>query len=72
MKKSLGPNTLVYPTPVWVIGTYDQNGKANVMTAAWVGICCSNPPLYCRFLTGGNLHPWLHHCPRGVYRQCGS
>jgi len=44
MKKSLGPNTLVYPTPVWVIGTYDQNGKANVMTAAWGGICCSAPP----------------------------
>lgn len=44
MKKSLGPNTLVYPTPVWVIGTYDQNGKANVMTAAWAGICCSKPP----------------------------
>lgn len=44
MKKSLGPNTLVYPTPVWVIGAYDQNGKANVMTAAWAGICCSKPP----------------------------
>jgi len=44
MKKSLGPNTLVYPTPVWVIGSYDQNGKANVMTAAWGGICCSAPP----------------------------
>lgn len=44
MKKSLGPNTLVYPTPVWVIGTYDQNGKTNVMTAAWGGICCSAPP----------------------------
>lgn len=27
-----------------VIGTYDQNGKPNVMTAAWGGICCSKPP----------------------------
>jgi len=35
---------LVYPTPVMVVGTYDKSGKANVMTASWGGICCSQPP----------------------------
>lgn len=44
MRKSLGPKTLLYPTPVSVVGTYDKEGKPNVMTAAWVGICCSKPP----------------------------
>lgn len=44
MKKSFGPKTLAYPTPVWVIGSYDKDGKANVMTIAWGGICCSKPP----------------------------
>jgi len=44
MKKSLGTDTLVYPTPVWVVGTYDQNGRPNAMTAAWGGVCCSEPP----------------------------
>jgi flavin reductase (DIM6/NTAB) family NADH-FMN oxidoreductase RutF len=44
MKKSLGPHTIVHPTPVFVIGTYDANGRPNVMTAAWAGICCSAPP----------------------------
>jgi len=44
MKKSLGPRTLAFPTPVWVVGTYDANGKANAMTAAWGSICCSKPP----------------------------
>ena len=44
MKKSLGAKTIIYPTPVLVIGTYDKDGKANVMTAAWAGICCSAPP----------------------------
>jgi flavin reductase (DIM6/NTAB) family NADH-FMN oxidoreductase RutF len=44
MKKSLGPQTLVYPTPVFVVGTYDKAGKPNAMTAAWGGICCSQPP----------------------------
>jgi len=44
MKKSLGAKTLVYPTPVFVVGTYDPQGKPNVMTASWGGICCSQPP----------------------------
>ncbi len=34
----------MYPTPVFVVGTYDKNGKPNVMTASWGGICCSQPP----------------------------
>lgn len=44
MKKSLGPKTLLFPTPVWVVGTYSKDRKPNVMTIAWGGICCSNPP----------------------------
>lgn len=42
--KSLGPKTLLYPTPVLAIGSYDKDGKPNAMTAAWAGICCSIPP----------------------------
>jgi flavin reductase (DIM6/NTAB) family NADH-FMN oxidoreductase RutF len=44
MKKTFGAKTLVFPTPVWVVGTYDGEGKPNVMSAAWGGICCSRPP----------------------------
>lgn len=44
MKKSLGPKTLLYPTPAWVVGTYSKDGNPNVMTIAWGGICCSKPP----------------------------
>jgi flavin reductase (DIM6/NTAB) family NADH-FMN oxidoreductase RutF len=43
-KKSLGAVTLASPCPVWVIGSYDKAGKANVMTASWAAICCSTPP----------------------------
>ena len=43
MKKSLGVKALAFPTPVWVVGTYDKEGKPNVMTIAWGGICCSKP-----------------------------
>ncbi len=41
---SLGASTLAPINPVWVVGTYDHEGKPNVMTAAWAGICCSKPP----------------------------
>jgi len=44
MKKSLGAATIILPVPVWVIGTYDARGKPNAMTAAWAGVCCSEPP----------------------------
>jgi len=44
MKKSLGAKTILYPTPVLVVGSYDAEGRANVMVAAWGGIACSKPP----------------------------
>ena len=44
MKISLGAKTLAYPTPVFIVGTYDAQGRPNVMAVAWGGICCSKPP----------------------------
>jgi len=44
MKESIGAKPLVFPTPVWVVGTYDREGRPDVMTAAWGSICCSKPP----------------------------
>ncbi|NLF84087.1 MAG: flavin reductase family protein [Candidatus Gastranaerophilales bacterium] len=44
MKKSLGAKTIAYPTPVFIVCTYNKDNKPNAMVAAWGGICCSNPP----------------------------
>jgi len=44
MKISIGARTLLFPTPVLMVGTYDQAGKPNLMNAAWGGICNSQPP----------------------------
>lgn len=44
MKVSVGAKPFIMPNPVLVIGSYDQNGAANIMTVAWGGICCSVPP----------------------------
>ena len=46
MKISLGAKTLFFPLPVFLVGTYDKEGKPNIMTAAWGGICCSEPPMF--------------------------
>ena len=38
MKKNLGAAPLLFPQPVLIIATYDENEKANAMNAAWGGI----------------------------------
>ena len=37
-RKNFGAKPLLFPQPVLIIGTYDENGKANAMNAAWGGI----------------------------------
>jgi flavin reductase (DIM6/NTAB) family NADH-FMN oxidoreductase RutF len=46
MKISIGVNALFFPLPVFIVGTYDGENKPNIMTAAWGGICCSEPPMF--------------------------
>ena len=42
MKKSFGKQTFMYPMPVLIIATYDENGNPNAMNAAWGGIHDTN------------------------------
>jgi len=44
MKKSLGARTFALPVPLWIVGSYSENGEPNIMAAAWGGITCSSPP----------------------------
>ena len=37
-RKNFGAQPLLFPQPVLIIGTYDEHGRANAMTAAWGGI----------------------------------
>ena len=49
MKTNFGKQTFMYPMPVLIIATYDENGNPNAMNAAWggmhdtnqIGICLS-------------------------------
>ncbi|MCR4627238.1 MAG: flavin reductase, partial [Treponema sp.] len=38
MRKNLGAKEILYPMPVLIIATYDENGNADAMNAAWGSI----------------------------------
>lgn len=38
MRKNFGKKSWLYPMPVLIVAAYDENGKPNVMNAAWGGI----------------------------------
>ena len=47
MKKSLGVKTYIFPQPVLIIATYDENGQPNAMNAAWGGIANNDEIMIC-------------------------
>ena len=38
MRKDMGANAQLYPMPVLIIGSYDEDGNPDLMNAAWGGI----------------------------------
>ncbi|MBE6659895.1 MAG: flavin reductase family protein [Ruminococcaceae bacterium] len=47
MRKNFGAKTWLYPMPVLIVGTYDEQGKPNAMNAAWGGIYDTNQVMVC-------------------------
>ena len=47
MRKNFGAKTWLYPMPVLIVGSYDENGAANAMNAAWGGIYDTNLVMVC-------------------------
>lgn len=47
MRKNFGEKTWLYPLPVLIVGSYDENGKADAMNAAWGGIYDANQVILC-------------------------
>ena len=39
MKKDFGNKPLIYPQPVLIIASYNEDGTANAMNAAWGSVC---------------------------------
>ena len=47
MRKNFGVKSWLYPQPVLMIGTYDEQGRADVMNAAWGGQYEANQVMLC-------------------------
>lgn len=47
MRKNFGAKPWTYPQTVFIIGTYDENGNADAMNAAWCGVSDTNQISMC-------------------------
>ena len=47
MRKNFGAKPILYPQPVFIIATYNEDGSANAMNAAWGGISEVNEITMC-------------------------
>ncbi len=47
MRKSFGSKPMIYPMPVLIVGSYDENGIPDAMNAAWGGISEENEISIC-------------------------
>ena len=39
------PGNMLYPLPVVMVSCAEESGKDNILTIAWTGTTCSNPPM---------------------------
>ncbi len=39
------PGNMLYPLPVVMVSMADRDGKNNIITVAWAGTICTNPPM---------------------------
>ena len=44
-KQKWKPGNMVYPLPAVLVSCGDKEGNVNLMTAAWTGTICSDPPM---------------------------
>lgn len=39
------PGNMIYPVPAVMVSVADKQGKTNILTVAWTGTVCTNPPM---------------------------
>lgn len=44
-KQSWKPGNMLYPLPAVMVSVSDGKGKDNIITVAWAGTVCTNPPM---------------------------
>lgn len=44
-KQNFKPGNMLYPLPVVMVSVADRAGRQNIITVAWTGTVCSDPPM---------------------------
>lgn len=44
-KISFKPGNMLYPLPAVMVSVADREGRTNIITVAWAGTICTNPPM---------------------------
>lgn len=44
-KQSWKPGNMLYPLPVVMVSASDKEGRDDIITVAWAGTVCTNPPM---------------------------
>ena len=44
-KQHWKPGNMLNPVPAVMVSVADKEGKANIITVAWAGTICTNPPM---------------------------
>ena len=45
MKQNWKPGTMIYPLPAVLVSCGDASGLRNLLTVAWTGTVCTDPPM---------------------------
>ena len=44
-KQTWKAGNMLYPLPAVMVSVSDKDGKNNIITVAWAGTICTNPPM---------------------------
>ena len=44
-KRQFKPGNMLYPVPAVMVSVADKEGNSNILTVAWAGTICTNPPM---------------------------
>ncbi len=64
-KESWKPGNMLYPLPVVMVSMVDGAGKYNIITIAWAGTVCTDPPM-----VSISVRPERYSCP--ILRETGE
>lgn len=64
-KKLWKPGNMLYPLPVVMVSMADKQGNNNIITIAWAGTICTNPPM-----VSISVRPERHSYP--ILRETGE